>query len=92
MTHPPDYHSFHGRPARRNALAVASLTVSIAGFLLCCPIPIGAILGHMAKRQIAQTGESGLGLATAGIILGYASAAWSLVFCVAYLTGFLDVR
>jgi hypothetical protein len=29
------------------------------------------VLGHIAKRQIRQTGEDGDGLATAGLWIGY---------------------
>jgi hypothetical protein len=33
--------------------------------------PLGIVFGHIAKRQIRRTGESGSGLATAGLVLGY---------------------
>jgi hypothetical protein len=61
--------------ARRpvNGLAIVSLALSIASF---CSLPIvGAIAalvtGHLARRQIARTGEDGAELATAGIVIAW---------------------
>jgi hypothetical protein len=56
-----------------NSLAIASLACG-AGQVLAGPLTgIPAIvLGHMAHRQIRQTGEDGASLATAGLVLGYA--------------------
>lgn len=58
-------------PPRTNGLAIASLVCSIAGLATCISAPVGIVLGHLAKRQIRQTGESGSGLATAGLVIGY---------------------
>ncbi len=60
---------------RTNGLAIASLVVSIHGFGLPVVGLIGAILGHMARRRIAYSGESGNGLAVAGIAVGWTSTA-----------------
>ena len=57
--------------------------MAILSLVLVDPRPVHAasprrsasILGHIAKRQIAQTGEEGRGLATAGVIIGWAIAA-----------------
>ncbi len=56
-----------------NQLAVASLVCGCAQvfFWLLTGIP-AIILGHIARRQIRQTGEAGEGMALAGLILGYA--------------------
>jgi hypothetical protein len=44
--------------------------------------PAGIVLGHLAKRQIRQTGEEGDGLATAGLVLGYVfTFLWLLACC-----------
>ena len=53
---------------KTNGMAIASLVTSI----VCCGVPIGLILGIVAKNQIkASRGtQGGDGLATAGIILG----------------------
>jgi hypothetical protein len=65
-------------PKRTNPMAIASMTTSIVGLpLLMCyglglPVSIvGAILGHIAKRQIRERDEQGEGMALAGIIMGW---------------------
>lgn len=47
-------------------------------FILAILVPIaGAVLGHITLRQIAQTGESGRGLALAATIIGWVgTVAW----------------
>ena len=57
-----------GQPQKSgtNGLAIASLVTAF----LCSPI--GIILGFVAKNQIKKTGQSGNGLATAGIVVGIA--------------------
>jgi len=37
------------------------------------------ILGHMARRQIRQTGEQGAGMAMAGLVLGYIGVALAVI-------------
>ncbi|HWC13331.1 MAG TPA: DUF4190 domain-containing protein [Actinomycetota bacterium] len=59
--------------ARTNGKAIASLVLGIVGVT---GIPfvasvVAIILGYMARTEIAQRGEEGRGLATAGIILGW---------------------
>jgi len=60
-----------------NGLAIASLVVALS----CIAAPVGAILGHVARRQIRQRGESGDGLALAGIIIGWVLTALWLAGC-----------
>ncbi|SCL17535.1 protein of unknown function [Micromonospora rhizosphaerae] len=48
-----------------NVMAILSL---VFAFVFA---PVGIVLGHIAKRQIRQTGEQGGGLATAGLVLSY---------------------
>jgi len=70
-----------------NSLAVASLVVAIVGAVLTCfcgifitPISaVGAILGHVAKKQIRETGQQGDGMALAGIITGWIAAGVGLL-------------
>jgi hypothetical protein len=59
-------------------LAIAALVVSCVGVLGLCPYglggwigAIGAILGHVGRRQIRERGEAGAGMALAGIIIGW---------------------
>ena len=44
-----------------------------------------SILGHIAKRQIAQTGEEGDGLATAGLVIGYIVTGLTVLACCGVL-------
>jgi MFS family permease len=67
-------------------LAIASLAVSIAGLVMLCGYGIGgivglvgAILGHVARRQVRERGENGSGLALAGIICGWIAVALGVV-------------
>jgi hypothetical protein len=57
--------------SRTNPLAIGALVSGIGqfGFPPACVATI--ILGHMARRQIRQTGDRGSRIATAGLILGY---------------------
>jgi hypothetical protein len=65
-------HPYGYPPASRtNALAVASLICSVAGVATCVSAPVGAVLGHVARRQIRERGEAGDGLALAGIVVGW---------------------
>ena len=54
-----------------NGLAIASLVCGIAQFAVGVTFIPAIICGHMARRQIRQTGEAGDGMALAGLILGY---------------------
>jgi hypothetical protein len=62
-----------------NTLAVVSLVAAILSFVgNIVPLVgwftlalIAIVTGHMARRQIRQTGEGGMGLATAGLVIGY---------------------
>jgi hypothetical protein len=57
---------------RTNQMAVASLVCGIGQIFFWFVAGVPAIIfGHVARRQIRQTGEAGSGMATAGLILGY---------------------
>ncbi|MCR2827947.1 DUF4190 domain-containing protein, partial [Microbacterium sp. zg.Y909] len=59
---------------KTNLLAILSLVSSILGFIGILPIVgsiAGAILGHLALRQIPKSGEKGRGMALAGTIVGW---------------------
>jgi hypothetical protein len=58
-------------PAKTNGLAIAALVCALVGLFTCLPATVGAILGHVARRQIRERGEDGDGLALAGIIVGW---------------------
>jgi|SoiMethySBSTD1v2_1073268.scaffolds.fasta_scaffold779843_2 hypothetical protein len=66
-----------------NGLAIASMIVSLVGFG-----PVGAILGHVARKQIRERGEQGDGFALAGIIVGWVITAFWVLCCGFYAVGF----
>jgi hypothetical protein len=47
--------------------------------------PLAIVFGHMAKKQIRETGEDGDGLATAGLVLGYIFTGIYVVGCCIWL-------
>lgn len=72
----------HTRPL--STLALVALALGIIGG------PVAIIFGHLATRQIRQTGERGLGLARVATILGYVwLVAWIAVIVWAVTSGVL---
>ena len=45
--------------------------------------PLAIVFGHVARKQIATTGEGGRGLATAGLVLGYLFLGFTLIAIIA---------
>jgi hypothetical protein len=79
---------------KTNGLAIASLVLGIASFVVClgCVAGIPAIIcGHLALRQIAERGEGGTGMAKAGLILGYIATALCIVFAILLAVGLVSV-
>ena len=75
-------------PAKPNSnLALASLILGILGWTIIPTIgSIAAIVtGHMAKNEIKSSmgALGGDGMATAGLVLGYANIVIALCICVA---------
>jgi hypothetical protein len=68
-----------------NGLAIAALVCSLAGLATCISAPVGAILGHVARRQIRERGEGGDGLALAGIIVGWILTALMVLLIAVYV-------
>jgi hypothetical protein len=56
-----------------NTMAVVSLATGIASWFVLPLVGgvVAVITGHLAKKEIRQTGEQGDGLATIGLVLGY---------------------
>ena len=78
-TYPASY-PYMAPPVGRstNGMAIAALVVSCVGVLGLCAYglggwigAIGAILGHVARRQISERGQGGDGMALAGVIVGW---------------------
>jgi hypothetical protein len=70
---------------RTNGLAIASLVCSLGGLVTCISAPVGIVLGHVARRQIRETGEDGAGIATAGLVIGYVVTVLGLLLLGFYL-------
>ena len=68
----------NGLPARTPGIVTAAFVLSVLGFVCGLPALIGLILG-IAGRPKAKTAGSGVGLATAAIVIG---AGWLLLFVV----------
>lgn len=64
-----------------NALAIASFVLSLSGITFVAQVA-GIITGHLALKQIQETGEAGHGLAKAGLIISYAIVGLSLLSAV----------
>ncbi|WP_127498281.1 DUF4190 domain-containing protein [Actinoplanes solisilvae] len=65
--------------APTNTMAILSLV-----FAFVFPIA-GIIMGHVARKQMRQTGEQGEGLATAGLWLSYIFTIGYVLFCGLYV-------
>ncbi len=64
-----------------NGMAIAALICGVCQIFFWFLTGIPAIvLGHMARRQIRQTGEAGDGMALAGMILGYIGLVLTVLF------------
>jgi hypothetical protein len=66
--------------APTNTLAIAAMVLGAAEVFTFGLTALPAVLcGHLARKQIRQTGQSGDGLATGGLVLGYlAIIFWAL--------------
>ena len=89
---PPPYGYGYPPPQRTNGLAIASMVLGIL-WLYWIGSLLALIFGYIAKRQIRERGESGGGMATAGIVLGWVGIGLIVVaivfgFAVAGSSGF----
>ena len=75
-------------PVTTNSLARASLVLGVAEFFTMGLTAIPAIIcGHMAKREMRQTGQRGDGLATSGLVLGYMAVIFWGILIVLSIVG-----
>ena len=93
---PPQYGApqppYGGPPQKTNTKAVWALVLGILS-ILCCGLVAGIpaiILGNLAKKEIAATGQPGRGMAQAGFILGIISIAFTVLTLILYATGALS--
>lgn len=72
-----------------NQMAVASLVCGIGQIFFWFLAGVPAIVfGHVARRQIRQTGEAGSGMATAGLVLGYVGVLGPIIALIALVAVF----
>lgn len=62
-----------------NTLAIIAL---VGSFFISL---VGVICGHIALKQIRQSGEGGRGLALAGLIIGYVGLAFWVIIVIFYV-------
>jgi hypothetical protein len=70
---------------RTNVLAIVALCCALLGVVTCLPGPIGAVLGHVARRQARERGEHGAGMALAAIIVGWIGFAVIVALVATYV-------
>ncbi|MFC7545170.1 DUF4190 domain-containing protein [Plantactinospora sp. GCM10030261] len=66
-------------PRRTNVLAILAL---VFAFVFA---PAGIVLGHLAKKQIRETGEEGEQVAQWGLVLSYVFTAVGFAACCAWI-------
>lgn len=78
----------YGTPAYQapttNGMAIAALVCGCLGFVTCISGIVAIVLGHMARKQIRESGgtQQGDGMALAGLILGYLVTALLVAYIV----------
>jgi hypothetical protein len=79
-------------PVTTNSLARASLVLGVAEFFTMGLTAIPAIIcGHMAKREMRQTGQRGDGLATSGLVLGYLAVIfWGVLIALSIVSAVIQ--
>ena len=79
-------------PVTTNSLARASLVLGVAEFFTMGLTAIPAIIcGHMAKREMRQTGQRGDGLAISGLVLGYMAVIfWGLIIALSIVSAVVN--
>lgn len=82
MSNTPPPAPMPGASAPNNQMAVWSLVASCVGLLCGIGSIVGIVLGFMAKNQIKESGgtQGGDGLATAGIVIGFLSIAFGVLY------------
>ena len=89
----PTYPGYAPAAPPTNQKALISMILGIVGLTI---VPILAsipavILGHMSRKEIARTGESGGGMATAGLIMGYIGSIGYIIAIVAFVLFFAAI-
>jgi hypothetical protein len=91
MQQPHPYGQPYGQPSgypyappqqRTNGLAIASMVLGILWLYWIGSI-LALVFGYIARKQIRERGESGGGMATAGIVLGWIGVGFIVVAVIA---------
>jgi hypothetical protein len=80
----PGYGGYVAAPPT-NGLAIAAMVCALAGLITAISFPVGAILGHVALKQLRERGEQGEGFAKTGIIVGWIGTALMVLCCGGYI-------
>jgi len=84
----------YGAPtAPNNSMAVVAMVAGICGFTVVPFIGsiVAVITGHMARKQIRQTGEGGDGMAVAGLVMGWIVIVLTVLGTIAFFLFFAAV-
>ena len=84
----------YGAPtAPNNSMAVVAMVAGICGFTVVPFIGsiVAVITGHMARKQIRQTGEGGDGMAVAGLVMGWIVIALTVIGTIGFFLFFFAV-
>jgi Domain of unknown function (DUF4190) len=68
--YPPYGYGGYPPPQRTNGMAIASMVLGIL-WLYWIGSVLALVFGYLARTQIRERGESGAGMAVAGIVLGW---------------------
>lgn len=75
-----------GYPRPTNGMAVASMILGILWLSWLGSI-LALIFGYVARQQIRERGESGDGMAIAGIVLGWIGVGFAALFVGVFIFG-----
>ena len=93
----PGYPAYaYAPPKPTNGMAIGSMVVSIVSVVGLCFYGLGgfvgilgAILGHVARRQIRENDQNGEGMAKAGIIIGWVATGLAVLVVVGLIIIFV---
>jgi hypothetical protein len=76
-----------------NTMAVVSLATGIASWIVIPVVGgvVAVVTGHIARKEIRQSGEQGDGFAVAGLVLGYLHLAAAALVILLLLLVFFGV-
>ncbi|GIH10450.1 hypothetical protein Rhe02_85170 [Rhizocola hellebori] len=98
---PPPAAYGYGYPVVKptNGMAIGAMVTSLVALMGVCFYgvggiiagPVGAILGHVARRQVRERNQQGEGMAMAGIIVGWIATALGALVVIGLVIFFIWV-